>query len=246
MSNGNEMSECQYLADEISRLREYREQLRTSLETATDAGEINWILSEIRRVNTEIRGLQGAYGRCMARGDPAPLLIIASFVGTYTLRTASESIGTRSGSLTLGLTFHTGRSFLTVSVFPPITTEEYEVGAGVTATTTVTMVGTATGIFDPRRTDLNYGSILLPIVLNFDTELTPFLPVPVDMTATFRLSTSPPPSEGLGPVAGSRLDQTGPGQVAVGGSARFEGGLFSGTECVLELSGTISPDPGLP
>jgi hypothetical protein len=242
MSNGNGANECQYLADELASLRELREQLRASLETETDPGMIYAINSEIIRVNKEIRGVQGAYGRCMARGQPGPFL--ATFAGTYTITIGHPSAPPPYvGPLSLGLVFTVGRLYVAIPAFPAIPQASQVLG--LSATTTVTMIGTAAGPFVPRRADPSYGSMTISIELRFDTDVGSDGSIEDTTTAKFLLSTSPSAS-GLGPVAGSRLDQAGQGQVTIGGATRLMGGLINGTECVLVISGTIAPDPSLP
>lgn len=188
------------------------------------AGMIKEKSADIRKNSQtakKIATLQKEYSNCIEINGGLPALN-ATFAGTATLTTSNaDAPGPFKRKVTVSLRFSEWdhRDISNVGFSPIAVT--YDAGFPVgTVTTTVSLMGSTFGKFDPFA-----NSITLPLELFFhhSTDLAE------DSTLDITLVTTSP--------------LTGAGKIAVSGSSKFKGGYLDDESCSLTVVGTISPHP---
>ncbi|HET6337114.1 MAG TPA: hypothetical protein VFG30_28010 [Polyangiales bacterium] len=153
-----------------------------------------------------------------------------TFKGTAVVSIPDQDVK-EDRSIELGIRFDVSRRRVTITSFPPITTESFDTPFGST-TSTVTLTSSSEGTFDPES-----GALEIPVTLQFDQSLDVPL-INEDVRASFALSTAPP---------GAALDRE-TGTVALAAESTFDsvgGGVnpLAGLDVSVVISGVI--DRGL-
>jgi hypothetical protein len=177
---------------------------------------------------------------------PLPPSLDATFSGTATLITSNGNApGPFTQSINLPLNFSSDRRVVRLTGFTPIEVGpfpvEHPTEGHINVITTVSLINALPGSFDPSS-----GQLQMQITLEFrhrnaDTGGSIFGADPSQ--ADFNLTTGSSSSPGGGFHLTGLPMNTSTGALTVVGTSRFRSGFLGGSDCSLEVPGTINPIP---
>jgi hypothetical protein len=159
--------------------------------------------------------------------------VLTALAGTCTAKGATIL----TNPVTIGLSFSQPSS-VTITSFPPITPSAVSV-SGLTLTTTITLVSSGTGTFNPAD-----GSISIPdVILQVNANINGFSGL-VNMTSTATVSTTLTTGSSSSPAFNDEGTPLQPsGDVTLVGDGIYSAPVFGLTDFAIALSGTVSPMP---
>jgi hypothetical protein len=216
---------CETLQNQLEELMAERRDAQKDLSTAAP-GEKSGLVSQIKRLNKQIAVKKSELDICLAN-NPTPNLtpLSTTFSGTFELTLSHPSVPMPlTGSISASALFNAPRTSVLLTALSPLSAS-FNTPLGMN-TTTVSLIGSASGIFDKPTGQM---SLMLSLFFDHSIDL-PFYEE--DSRLDIPLGTG-----AAGSLVGSPLDASG--AVALVGSAVLAGGFLGGTRADLAIMGTF-------